>query len=281
MLKKLKLLSLFVVAFAFATQAQELPAPSPFAKIHQRVGLTDIDIEYSRPSIKGREIFGGLLTEGKTWRTGANAPTLISLSKSATIGGVEVPQGTYSVFTRLTGTDWTLLLNSDVKASEGTFKDDLVIAEIPLQVHENEDVVETMVFSFINLSDDFAQLNFAWEKYTWSADIQVDSKEQAKKNIEEKMSEADLGFYPYHSSASYYLANNIELKKALEWSKKSVELNAQYWNVGTLAELYYVNGDKKNAIKTAKQSLELAKEVGDDAYVFKNQENIKKWSAEK
>src|SRR5699024_1417295 len=126
-------------------------------------------------------------------------------------------QGTYSVFTRLTGTDWTLLLNSDVKASEGTFKDDLVIAEIPLQVHENEDVVETMVFSFINLSDDFAQLNFAWEKYTWSADIQVDSKEQAKKNIEEKMSEADLGFYPYHSSASYYLANNIELKKALEW----------------------------------------------------------------
>lgn len=281
MLKKLKLLSLFVVAFAFATQAQELPAPSPFAKIHQRVGLTDIDIEYSRPSIKGREIFGGLLTEGKTWRTGANAPTLISLSTSATIGGVEVPQGTYSVFTRLTGTDWTLLLNSDVKASEGTFKDDLVIAEIPLQVHENEDVVETMVFSFINLSDDFAQLNFAWEKYTWSADIQVDSKEQAKKNIEEKMSEADLGFYPYHSSASYYLANNIELKKALEWSKKSVELNAQYWNVGTLAELYYVNGDKKNAIKTAKQSLELAKEVGDDAYVFKNQENIKKWSAEK
>jgi hypothetical protein len=88
-----------VFAFVASSTAQDLPQPSPYAEVMQRIGLTDVTIEYSRPGVKERKIFGELEPYGQVWRTGANASTKITLSTDAIIGGTDVKAGTYSVFT--------------------------------------------------------------------------------------------------------------------------------------------------------------------------------------
>jgi len=269
---------LAAMAFTFSAQAQELPAPSPYAEVMQRVGLTDVTIEYSRPGVKGREIFGGLLKDGIVWRTGANATTTITFSTEATIGGEKVEAGTYAIFTKLTANNWVLLLNRDTKASEGTYDASKDVAKIALKVEKTNSLVENMTFSFVNTQINSAELKFEWENSTWSVPIEVESKKMAMKNIEDKMKEGDVSYGTYHASASYYLSNNIDLDKALEWSKKSVEMSPQYWNTMVLSKIYAAKGDKKNAIKTAKKGIELSEAAGSEVYVKMNKENIEKWS---
>lgn len=277
-MKKLKVLMLAATAFAFSAQAQELPAPSPYGEVMQRIGLTDVSVEYSRPGVKGRKIFGNLLKEGTVWRTGANSATKITFSTDATIGGKKIEAGSYSVFTKLSADNWVLLLNKDVKASEGSYSASKDVAKVELKVEKTKATVESMTFSFANVKTNSADLKFEWENSTWSVPIQVESDKMAMENIKNEMKKDKVGFGAYNSSASYYLNNDMDLDKALEWSKKSVEMSPQFYNTITLSKIYAAKGNKKMAIKTAKQSIELAEADGNEAYVNMNKENIAKWS---
>lgn len=276
MIKKMKMSLLALLVTIGSVQAQDLPLPSPYSEVMQRIGLTDVTIKYSRPGVKDRTIFGGLEAYGEVWRTGANIATRIKLSTDATIGGTEVKAGEYSIFTIPGEKDWKVMINSDAKASEGSYKAENNIAEITIAGMENE-MVETMSFSFVNVKEDEAQLLFEWEKVKWMIPIKVAVADQAVENIKNRISEIENAYGVYNSSARYYLEHDLDLDQALAWSKKSVEIAEKFWNVYTLSLIQHAKGDVKAALASAEKSLALAKEADYKPYIKRNIDNIEKW----
>lgn len=277
-MKKQIIFTLVSLFFLGSITAQNVPQPSPYAEVMQTVGLTDITIAYSRPGVKDRKIFGDLEAYGEVWRTGANAATKITFSADVKIQGQDIPAGTYSIFTVPGESDWKVMLNSDVNASEGSYTEEKNVGVFEVKGMETE-MVETMEFSFQNVTADNADIVFKWENTKWELQVEVNSKDAAIANIKQKINEIENAYGVYNSSARYYLNAGLDLDQALAWSKKSVEISAKFWNVYTLSLIYEAKGDKKNAIATAKQSLKLAEEANYQPYVKMNKENIAKWSA--
>src|ERR1700712_4336330 len=115
---RLAVLALSCWSSVAAAQALEVPQPSPHARVEQRVGLTDVAIDYSSPGVKGRKIWGEVVPYDKTWRAGANQPTKLTVSKDFSFGGTAVPAGTYSLFMTPGKAAWTVMLNTDLTVSQ-------------------------------------------------------------------------------------------------------------------------------------------------------------------
>jgi len=279
MLKQAKLfLSLFAF-LSFGMYAQELPQPSPYAEVMQRVGLTDVTIKYSRPGVKDRVIFGDLEPFDQVWRTGANSSTKIELSSAATIGGTKVEAGTYSIMTMPNEAgNWKVYINTDLGVQEGSYSAEKNVAEIDVKAMKTDNKVETMSFWFANVKTGSADLMFAWENTMWAISIVVDYKEMASKNIEEAIAETKGAYKIYNNSARYSLDNELDINQALEWSKTSVEMDERFWNVYTLSLIQNKLGMKKEALVTAKRSLELSEKAEYQPYIKMNKENIAAWS---
>jgi len=278
MIKKIKLSVLAILVTVCSLNAQDLPQPSPYAEVMQTIGLTDVTVKYSRPGVKERTIFGGLEAYGEVWRTGANAATKIVLSTDANIGGTDVKAGTYSIFTIPGKTEWKVMINTDVKASEGSYKAENNVAEITVKSSKTGYLVESLAFWFGNVKEDQADLMFAWENTMWSIPVKVAVSEFAMENIKNKIGEIEKAYGVYNSSARYYLDHDQDLKQALAWSKKSVEISEKFWNVYTLSLIQEKLGMKKEALETAKRSLKLSEEAGYKPYIKRNTDNIAKWS---
>jgi len=159
-------LGLFCASVSFAQSAKtQAPAASPACTLKQRVGLTDIEIDYSRPGVKGRAIFGGLVPLDKVWRTGANAATRITFSTPVKFNGADVPAGTYSLFTIPGQNEWTVILNKTAN-QWGAFhydeKDDLLrVKATPVALDTS---VETFTIDINDIRDDSATLELIWDK---------------------------------------------------------------------------------------------------------------------
>lgn len=276
-MKKLQLTLIAFSLFFTTVQAQELPAPSPYSELTQRIGLTDVTLMYSRPGVKERTIFGDLEPYDQVWRTGANAATKIKFSSDVMVGGNEVKEGTYSIVTIPGKESWKLMINTDLSITENSYKAENNVAEISMKPESN-DMVETMTFTFANVKDDKADLVFEWEKTQWSVSIEVKVKEQALENIEAKLNEIEKAYGTYNRVARYYLDNDLDLDKALVWSKKSVEIEAKFWNVYTLSLIQKEKGDVKAALETAKKSLAMSEEAKYEPYIKRNKKNIAEWS---
>jgi tetratricopeptide (TPR) repeat protein len=275
--KKMIFGGLLLAFLSPAIIAQELPQPSPYAEVEQRVGLTDFEIEYSRPGVKDREIFGDLVPYGKVWRTGANASTKIELSTEAMFGGKAVEAGTYSIFTMPGESSWKFMLNSDEDASAPAYKAENNVLELELTPNEIENR-ESLIFYFDNIRNESADLIFEWADVQLVVPITVKADEQAVENIKNEIAAIEGNFRVYNSGARYYLDNDKDLEQALAWAEKSVEIDAKFWNVYTLSLIQNKMGKKKDAIATAKRSLELAKKDNYAPYIKMNEENIAKWS---
>ena len=149
----------------FAQTKTPAPAASPACTLKQRVGLTDIEIDYSRPGVKGRVIFGGLVPFDKVWRTGANEATRITFSTPVKFNGEEVPAGTYALFTIPGKNEWTIILNKTAKQWGAFHYDDkadlLRVKSTPAELAEP---VETFTIDINDIRDDSATLNLIWDK---------------------------------------------------------------------------------------------------------------------
>lgn len=262
--------------------AQELPQASPLCKIEQRIGLTEVSLRYSRPSVKERTIWGELVPYNVLWRTGANACTVISFSDNVTLNGNNVPAGEYSIFTIPTPTEWTFILNKNTKlwGTDG-YKSDEDLLRIKIKPETNAPFTETMTFFFDNLKVDAADLVFAWEKLRFSLRIHVDTDTKALANIKKAINEAENIYRIYNASATYLLDTNKELIQALDWARKSVNMKETYWNTYTLSRAYAANKMFKEAITTAEKSLKLSQEAKADSYIRMNQKNLEEWKKQK
>ena len=242
------------------------PQPSPKATLMQRVGLTDVTITYSRPSAKGRAIFGAdnsLVANGKRWRTGANATTSIKFSDDVTIEGVKVPAGEYGLYTVPRPTEWTVVLNKSLKqgADVDGFKDDQDVARFTIKPYKLASRVETFTISFADLTPATAMVDLLWENTGAMFKITSDVDGKVMAQIDEKVvknaspTQQDLA-----TAAVYYYDNNKDLKQALTWMQKANATQPKFWNMNTEAKIRLKMKDYKGAIAAAEKSKKLALE---------------------
>ena len=239
------------------------PAASPGCTIKQRVGLTDIEVVYSRPGIKGRTVFGGIVPYDTVWRTGANAATRITFSTPVKLEGNDVPAGTYSLFTIPGTNDWTIIINKNAKqfgAFQYDSNDDLVRFQVTPGTWEDT-TVETFTIEFSQIRDDSADLLLLWDKTVVPIHLQVDVVSKIVPQIEAAMAapgKKSDGFY--FQAASFYYDHDLDLNKALDWANAGLADKPMiaFEILHLKAQILAKQGDKAGAIAAAKQSSELA-----------------------
>ncbi len=248
-------------AQAPAAKPLEFPAASPAATIKQRVGLTDIEINYSRPSMRGREIFGRLEPFGTVWRTGANSATRITLSTPVKFNGTEVPAGTYALFSIPDRNEWTVILNK-VPAQWGSYAYDAKndVARVKATPVPLAQPVETFAITFSDLANETAAtLNLMWENVRVPVKLEVDVASTLVPQLEALMASTEPK-KPYFSAAMFYYENNLDLKKAAAWMDAAIaERPNQMWMIYRKGLILAKMGDKAGALAAAQQSLDLVK----------------------
>ncbi len=278
---KIKLLTLLLVFTGITLQAQiKTPQPSPTSKVEQKVGLTDVTLEYSRPSMRGRTIFGDLVPFNKNWRTGANANTKITFSTDVVIDGKDLKKGTYAIYSVPNKDAWDIIFYSDAKnwGLPQKWDDAKVAVKTSVKTSPLGFDMETFTMSFGDLADgNSATLYILWENTEVGIKINVPTEKIAMKSIESVL--AGPSANDYFGAASYYNATGKDAKKALEWVNKAVAMNPDaFWMTRQKSLIQAKMGDKKGAIATAKTSLKVAEKAGNADYVKMNKESIAAWS---
>lgn len=265
---------------SFAAQAQvQTPAPSPFSKIEQSVGMTEIHVEYSRPGVKGRDVFGDLVPYGKAWRTGANQATKITFSTDVTVGGVDVPAGTYALITLPNKDEWELHFFNYTKSGVGNYlnSEETPIITKTTGVNELPFTMESFMIAFDNLRNHSCNMHMVWENTNAYVEIGVPTEEAVMASIESTM--AGPSANDYRAAAAYYLAEGKDMNQALEWINKSLEMGGErFWILQDKSEIQAALKDYSGAVKTAERSKELAMEARNEDYIKINDKNIAKWA---
>ena len=280
-MKKLLVGIFTVISFSMNAQVQT-PALSPVSKFEQKVGLTDITIQYSRPGKRDRLVFGDVVPFGEIWRLGANENTKITSSDAIIFGKDTVKAGTYAIYAKPEKESWTLFLYSETTnwGVPDPWDSKKVVYETKLPVVQLNDVVETFTLSIEKIENNGASLVIMWDKSKIALPFTVNTKDKVLASIKKTMEGPSAN--DYHRSAAFYYQEKIDVKKALEWSTKACEMRPEaYWMLRTKALLQAENGDFKGAIATAKKSIELAEKDGDAAYVKMNKTSIEEWSKKK
>lgn len=255
---------LVLISHAHAqTPGIAFPAASPACTLKQRVGLTDITVVYSRPSVKGREIFGGIVPYGVVWRTGANQATTLTFSTPVKLEGHEIPAGTYSLFTIPGRDEWTIIINKNANqwgAFQYTNKEDLLRFQVtPVTLRDTS--IETFAIEFNHIRDESALLELVWDKTVVPIHLTVDVSDKLVPQIEAAMAApGNKSEFLYFQAATFYYDHDLDLKKALEWVDAGLANNPRiaYEILHLKAEILAKQGDKAGAIAAAKQSTELA-----------------------
>lgn len=253
--------AIFTSALALITiaaTAQQLPVPSPAAFVKQTVGLTEFTIDYARPSMKGRKIFGGLVPYGEVWRTGANVATKITFNTDITFGSTPVGAGTYALFATPSEGTWTVMLNKDIEQwGTSNYREEMDVARVTVKAEKNAGT-ETFEIRFERITKNSAQLTLVWEETVVRVPIEVAVDAQAEKNIEAAIAAKPEDAMVYRNAANYYFQNNIKLDVAETYMDKSVALKADNWYSQYLYSLILAaNGKKKEAVDAANISLHL------------------------
>ncbi|MGB0896656.1 MAG: DUF2911 domain-containing protein [Flavobacteriaceae bacterium] len=280
-MKKL-LLAIFCLGTIGVSQAQiQTPQPSPAAKVEQKVGLTDVTLEYSRPGVKGRTIFGDLVPFGKLWRTGANANTKITFSDDVKIAETELKAGSYAIYTKPEASAWDVYFYNDTNnwGTPQKWDDTKVAAKVSVNTTKMSSSTESFTIAIDDLKNDSAVITIAWDKTSVAIPFTVPTDKKAVASIEKVMAGASAG--DYFSAARYYLEGDKDINKAKTWIDKAVDMTKdkpRFWYLRQQSLIYAKAGLKQDALSIAKKSMMLAEKAGNADYVKMNKDSIKEWS---
>jgi hypothetical protein len=267
MKKLFVLFAAFISASAYSQQGLNLPAPSPAASVSQVFGLTKVDIVYSSPGVKNRQIWGSLVVPyDSIWRTGANSTTTINFSTDVEIGGQKLKQGKYALFT-IPGKDtWTIIINSDLSGF-GAFDYKKSMDVVRLTVKPmSSDFKERMAFLLDPVSDSVCRVTLWWEKLKVSFDVSADTKTLVQKGIEDFTENSKNLWRSYANAANYYADNHLDLGKAKAWAQQSVAMMEHFYNRYVMAKVLQAQGDKKGALTYALEAKKLGDTANDEFY---------------
>jgi hypothetical protein len=266
-MKQLILLVVLAAASLTSLSAQNIrtPAPSPHQVVTQDFALSTITIDYSRPGVKGRRIFGGLVPYGKEWRTGANAVTTIAFGQDVRLEGHAVKAGKYALYTIPTPGEWTIMLNKDVKnwGTEYSSGDDVLRFSVPS--YHIPVSVESFTINVDSLRDTSAVIYMIWDHTYVPIHVTANIDTTIMSDIQAGMKS---GKKPYFAAASYYLKTNRDLGQALRWTDAALKENPSAFRTWYLkAQIQAAMKDKAAAVATARQGLAAAKKANNGEYV--------------
>lgn len=280
-MKKISLLFSLLFLGAFSYAQISAPVASPASKIEQQVGLTDVTIEYARPSMKGRTIFGDLVPYDKLWRTGANARTKITFSEDVTVHDKELKKGTYALFTIPGQKQWEVIFYTEYQGNGAPreLDDSKVAARFKVTPLVTSMARETFTIELANISNSGATLFLLWEKTRIPINFTVPTDEAVMESIDRAMSGPSAA--DYYTAAMYYFEEGKDIKKAKEWIDKALagNDNPPFWQLRSKSLIYARAGDKTGAIAAARQSLAAAQKAGNADYIKMNQDSLKEWGA--
>lgn len=276
-----KLITLLLIFGAFTLQAQiQTPQPSPSSKVHQSIGLSEVSVDYSRPAMRGRTIFGDLVPYGKLWRTGANMRTKFTTDSDLKINGKDLKKGSYAILSIPNKEAWELIFYTEYEAggAPAELDESKVALRVSAKTYPMEHAAENFTIGFGDLADGVSgNMYITWEKTMVMVKIETPTDEIAVKSIEKVM--AGPSANDYFNAASYYRSSGKDLNKALEWVSKAVEMNPDaFWMSRQKSLIQADLGDKKGAIASAKISLAAAQKAGNADYIKMNEESIAEWS---
>ena len=269
---------------AIAAKAQGITAPrvpSPAATVSQTVGISTITVNYSRPSVKGRQIWGALVPYGwnaqgfgtgnkAPWRAGANENSVIRFSHTATVEGQLVPAGSYGLFFVINNDNSGEVVLSKDYRSWGSFfyepKQDLLHAKIQLrEIPETE----MLTYDFMNITKNTAELVLNWEKKQFPVKIAFAVDDIVMANASEELkSTTGFSWMGYSSAANYALQNKVNYDQALEWIDKAIAMNRNFTTLSTKSGLLQAIGKTSEADKTMNDALVLATEIEINQYAY-------------
>jgi hypothetical protein len=259
--------ALLLLSNATIGQALKVPAPSPVQTIKQAFALSDISLEYSRPSVKGRVIFGDLVPFGKIWRTGANGATKITFGEDVKIDGMALTAGTYAIYSIPNKDSWELMFYKDLSlgGNVAEYKKENEVAKLVLKTKTIADKIECFTMDISDITSSTAMINLTWEKTRVGFTVVADIDTRIMKAIDANVVQDNR---PYFQAASYYYESNKDLIKAAEWADKAFAANPNaYWILMLKAKIQAKQKDKKAAIVTAEQVITIATEGKNDDYV--------------
>lgn len=249
-------------------QAQlKIPAASPSQTTKQSFALGDITLDYSRPAVKGRAIFGDLVPYDKVWRTGANATSKITFSSDVKLEGKEVKAGTYGLFTIPGKTSWEVMLSKDLAlgANVGAYKTENEVVRVTVKPTTLSNKVETFTINIADIQPNSAVLEIMWDKTRVPVAITADIDQTIVKNIEASLASEKPAYF---EAASYYYDTNRDLKQALNWVTKATEQNPKaFWIMLLKARIELKLKEKASAIASAEKTVALASEAKNADYV--------------
>jgi tetratricopeptide (TPR) repeat protein len=281
----LRLLSPLLIVMLFAAsearaQGQptiQFPDASQRANVKQRVGLTDIEIDYARPNKNDREIFGGLVPYGKLWRTGANATTRVKFSDTVRVGDKEIPAGEYGLFTIPTANEWTVIFSKDTKASTADYKQENDAARITVKPETIPMSLETFTIALMDVKGASATLNLIWDNTRVPVKLTTDDIEQVSAQLDAAVkANTTLDPRTAYQAASFYYDNNKDMNQALKWIDQALEKNPNaYFMHMRRAQIQQKLGNKKEAAASAQKTIDILKAGKEpDETAIKNAQQI-------
>lgn len=273
-MKKITLAAIALTMLASVSNAQlKVPQPSPTQTVTQAFGIGEIKIEYSRPAVKGRVIFGDLVPYGKVWRTGANQSTKITVGDDIKINGSALAAGTYAMYTMPNAAEWDVMFYKDLTlgGNVADYKAENEVLRVKVKPTAMMDKMENFTININNIMPTSCTIDLLWDKTKVSIPVTMEIDTKVMANIEKEMADKR----PYHQAATYYYDNNKDMTKALEWENKAAEANPKaYWVFHQKAKIQMRLNDKAGAMKSAETSLALATEDEDGAYIKMNESLI-------
>ncbi|MDH7447458.1 DUF2911 domain-containing protein [Aquimarina sp. 2201CG14-23] len=274
-----KIFFLSIITVVSAHAQLTVPALSPYSKTTQTIGLTEIEIEYSRPSKRGRTIFGeqGIIPYDELWRTGANAATKITFDDDVTIFETPVKKGTYAILTKPGISIWEVHLYDYESSNWNTYVNRTPIASFTSKSIIQNEPLETFLIYVDQITLDSSKLIFAWDQTKIVLPLKFDTHTKTMNNIEKAFSGPTD--FDYFLAALYLHEAQKDLDKALEYIQKvTASKNALFFQVYRESLILADLDRKPEAIIVAKRSLTLSKKAGNKDLVRLNEKNIKKWS---
>ena len=280
-MKKLIFSLLLTVACSFGALAQiQTPAASPEQTLTQSVGLSSVTVQYSRPAMRGRTIFGDLVPMDKLWRTGANKNTLVTFESDATVGGSPLKAGTYALYTVPSKDEWTVYFYTDTEnwGLPKPWDENKIAAVFKVKAQSLDSSLESFTITIDKVTDSGAHLTISWENTSVAIPFGFDTESAVMQTIERTMNGPAAG--DYYQAAVYYLNADKDINKAKTWIDKAIAMSEKpaYWYYRQKALIYAKSGDKKGAIAAAERSMELAQAAGSQDYVAMNKKSLAEWT---
>ncbi|HEX9254571.1 MAG TPA: DUF2911 domain-containing protein [Candidatus Angelobacter sp.] len=262
-------LTAFVIATFFAatrSNAQsavlDLPRDSQHAKVIQRVGITDITINYHRPLVKGRKVWGGLVPYGQVWRAGANENTTIEFSDPVSIEGKPLARGVYGLHMFPTENEWTIIFSKTATAW-GSFTYNQAEDALRVTVKPRPaEMKEALAYEIDDVTPTSAVFTLRWEKLAVPFKVDVDTHEIVAQGLHSQLRGlAQYTWDGWDDAATYFLTNKYNLDEALKYEDRSIGVEERYDNLMTKARILDAMNKKDDATTARNKALGLASVV--------------------